>query len=346
MTGGTTAAPDLRTLIGAYLATRRALGFKLEGDGRVLFAFADHLDRSTAGDDQHVGPATGAHVTVEQALRFATVSPAASARSHALRLSAIRLFARWAQLLDPRIEVPEARLLPARASRPTPFIYTDAQVGDLLAAADELRPPIRAVTFRTLLALQAATGIRTGEALGLDVGDVDLGAGSRQATLTVTGKYGKTRTLPLHPTVAAGLAGYLTTRAALLPAANCPALLINTHGTRLGKGSVHPTFRAVADRAALTVASSASRPRLHDLRHTFAVNTMLEAYRSGADPAETLPLLATWLGHAEPSDTYWYLTGTAELMAAATERLERTRADSSRTNSADEARAARGADRS
>lgn len=331
MTGDPTGAPALRTLIADYLATRRALGFKLEGAGQVLFAFADHLDRIGAGDDQCDGAATGEHVTVEQALRFATASTSASARSHALRLSAIRLFTRWAQLLDPRIEVPPPRLLPARATRPTPFIYSQAQIGALLDACDQLRPRFRAVTFRTLLSLQAATGIRTGEATGLDVSDVDLG----QGTLTVTGKYGKTRMLPLHPTVADGLSGYLTARSALLPATHCPALLISSRGTRLGPGSVHPTFRALADRARLTAASTASRPRLHDLRHTFAVNTMLEAYRSGADPAATLPLLATWLGHAEPSDTYWYLTGTAELMAAATERLDRTRADSTRAVGAD-----------
>lgn len=141
-------------------------------------------------------------------------------------------------------------------------------------------------------------------------------------------------------TVADGLAGYLTTRGAMLPAAHCPALLISSRGTRLGPGSVHPTFRALADWAGLTAASTASRPRLHDLRHTFAVNTMLEAYRSGTDPAATLPLLATWLGHAEPSDTYWYLTGTAELMTAATERLDRTNANSTgdvRAGRADEA---------
>ena len=322
MTGARTAAPDLRTLIADYLATRRALGFKLEGVERLLLAFADHLDGSSPDGDAGL-------LTVEQALRFATANTGASARSHALRLSAIRLFARWAQLLDPQIDVPPTRLLPVRATRPTPFIYTDAQVGALLSAADQLRPRIRAVTFRTLLSLQAATGIRTGEALGLDVDDVDLGPGSGQGTLTVTGKYGKTRMLPLHPTVADGLTGYLATRAELLPAANCPALLVNTHGGRLGKGSVHPSFRAVADRAGLTEASTASRPRMHDLRHTFAVNTMLQAYHSGADPAATLPLLATWLGHAEPSDTYWYLTGTAELMAAATERLDHARGHSS-----------------
>lgn len=306
MTDGSRVAPDLRTLIGDYLVMRRALGFKLEGTGRILFAFADYLDSSG-----------GQAVTVEHALRFATASAACSARSQALRLSAIRLFTRWAQLLDPTIEVPPSRLLPARPSRPAPFLYSEAQLGALLAAAEQLRPQIRAVTFRTLLSLQAATGIRTGEAIDLDSSDLD----TDQGTLTVTGKYGKTRLLPLHRTVTEGLTGYLDTRRQLLPAAHCPALLISTRGTRLGRGSIHPTFRAVAERAGLTASSSASRPRLHDLRHTFAVNTMLDAYRSDADPAATLPLLATWLGHAEPRDTYWYLTGTAELMAAATARL-------------------------
>lgn len=299
-------APDLRTLIGDYLAMRRALGFKLDGASRLLFAFADYLDDSEAQT-----------LTVEHALRFATASAGCSARSQALRLSAIRLFTRWAQLLDPTIEVPPPRLLPARATRPAPFLYSDTQLGTLLAAADQLRPQLRAVTFRTLLSLQAATGIRTGEAIGLDISDLDRD----QGTLTVTGKYGKTRLLPLHPTVTEALASYLGTRRQLLPATHCPALLINTRGTRLSRGSIHPTFRALVERAGLTANSSASRPRAHDLRHTFAVNTMLDAYRSGADPAATLPLLATWLGHAEPRDTYWYLTGTAELMAAATARL-------------------------
>ena len=331
MTSDPTGAPALRTLIADYLATRRALGFKLEGAGQVLFGLADYLDRSGAGDDERDAAATGEHVTVEQALRFATASAGASARSHALRLSAIRLFTSRARLLDPRTEVPPPRLLPARSTRPTPFIYTDAQLGALLDTADQLRPRFRAVTFRALLSLQAATGIRTGEAIGLNVNDVELD----QQTLTVTGKYGKTRMLPLHPTVADGLTNYLATRRGLLPAAHCPALFISSRGTRLGPGSIHPTFRALADQAGLTAASTASRPRLHDMRHTFAVNTMLEAYRSGADPAATLPLLATWLGHADPGDTYWYLTGTAEVMAAATERLDHTRADSTRAVKAD-----------
>ena len=139
--------------------------------------------------------------------------------------------------------------------------------------------------------------------------------------MTVTGKYGKTRLLPLHPSVLDGLDRYLGERDRLLPAAQCPALLVSIRGTRLRPQSVHPTFRALANQKGLVASSSAGRPRLHDLRHRFAVSTMLDAYRSGGDPAATLPLLATWLGHADPNDTYWYLTGTAELMAAATNRL-------------------------
>ena len=163
----------------------------------------------------------------------------------------------------------------------------------------------------------AATGIRTGEALGLDLTDLDVQA----ATLKVTGKYGKIRLLPLHPTVLDGLTAYLGERERLLPAANCPALLITSRGTRLTSQVVHPVFRALADSVGLTASSTACRPRLHDLRHTFAVSTMLQAYRSGADPAAVLAVLVTWLGHVDPNQTYWYLTGTAELLEAAAGRL-------------------------
>jgi integrase/recombinase XerD len=298
--------PPLRDLVADYLRVRRALGFKLEYTERLLFAFVEYLH------DQ--GAAT---VTVEHAVAFATAPAAASARWQALRLSAIRLFARWAHLMDPSVEVPPARLLPARVTRAAPYLYSDDEIAALLVAAAALAPAIRAATMTALISLMAATGIRTGEALALDVTDID----QRTGALTVTGKYGKTRMLPLHPSVLDGLTGYLDQRDKLLPAAQCPALLISTRGKRLRPQSVHPTFRALADQVGVVASSSAGRPRLHDLRHRFAVATMLDAYRNGGDPAATLPVLATWLGHADPNDTYWYLTGTAELMAAATDRL-------------------------
>jgi integrase/recombinase XerD len=299
---------DLEDMVADYLLVRRALGFKLDDAERILVQFVTYL---RAHDAQFV--------TVEHALGFAMAPTGVSPRWQALRLSAIRCFARWAQAIDPTVQVPPARLLPARPTRAAPYIYTVSEIGALIGAADQLRPAIRAATIRTLICLMAATGVRTGEVIGLDIASLDQQAG----TLKVTGKYGKTRMLPLHPTVLDGITGYLEQRDQLLPAANCPALLISTSGRRLHPGNVQHTFRGIAHSAGLVPVSSACRPRLHDLRHTFAVATMLDAYRSGGDPAMILPVLSTWLGHTQPGDTYWYLTGTAELLAAATARLER-----------------------
>jgi integrase/recombinase XerD len=300
----------LAALLGDYLQVRRALGYKLEYTEVLLRQFLTYLDEHGADT-----------ITIEHALGFATAPQEASPRWQALRLSAVRCFARWAAASDPTVQVPPAGLLPARPTRAAPYIYSPEQIQALLAAAEELRPAIRAATFTTLIALMAATGIRTGEAIALDVTSLDRAA----ATLRVTGKYGKTRLLPLHPSVLEGLSGYLDTRARLLPAQTCPALLISSTGRRLPPSTVHPTFRAIVAAAGLIPASSVCRPRLHDLRHTFAVTTMLDAYRTGADPAAVLPILSTWLGHTEPRDTYWYLTGTSELLDAAADRLARHR---------------------
>ncbi len=298
----------LEEMVADYLTVRRSLGYKLAGTEHLLGQFVAYLHHQ---DEQTL--------TVEHALAFATAPVDASRRWQALRLSAIRCFARWAQPSDASIQVPPTRLLPTRPSRATPYIYTAHEVAALLGATDQLRPPIRAATFRTLIGLMAATGIRTGEMIGLDIVDLDQQA----ETLTVTGKYARTRRLPLHPSVAEALVQYLDLRNRLLPAGACPALLISTRGARLHPSTVHRTFRGLVAEVGLRAVSPACRPRLHDFRHTFAVSTMLDAYTSGDDPAVVLPLLSTWLGHIHPSDTYWYLTGTAELMAAAADRLER-----------------------
>lgn len=308
MSTGQQELQNLQGLVADYLTVRRALGYKLDNAEHILGRFLGYLH------DHH------AHeVSVQHAVDFATAPPAGSPRTQALRLSAIRCFARWARCQDPDIEVPPGRLLPARPTRVAPYIYTAQEIQALLEAAGLLRPELRAATYRTLIGLMAATGIRTGEAIGLDIASLDRDG----HTLRVIGKYGKIRMLPLHPTVVDALTGYLHQRDRLLPAGHCPALLISSRGTRLRPSTVHPTFRELLQRAGLKPASSSCRPRPHDLRHTFAVSTMLDAYRSGGDPAVVLPVLATWLGHTEPRDTYWYLSGTAELFAAATERLER-----------------------
>lgn len=296
----------LRELVADYLSVRRSLGFKLGENERILARLTDYLDAAGA-----------TALTVEQAVAFATAG-GGSARTQALRLSAVRCFARWAHPQNPAVEVPPQRLLPARPTRSAPYIYTGDEVAALIRAAARLRPAMRAATFTALISLMAATGIRTGEAMSLNIADADF----ERATLTVTGKYGKVRMLPMHPTVAAGLAGYLQLRGRLLPGCSCPALLVSPRGRRLGHQTVHATFSQLTRAAGLRPVSSASRPRLTDLRHTFAVLVMLEAYQSGADPAAVLPVLATWMGHADPGSTFWYLTGTSELLAAAMQRLQ------------------------
>ena len=247
-TGGACRVTGLEQMVADYLRVRRSLGYKLGHAEYILTRFVDYVQASDAPYP----------VTVAHALAFATAPPGASPRWQALRLSAIRCFARWAHTVDPTIEVPPARLLPARPTRTAPYIYTSAEIAALLDAAARLRPAIRSATHHTLIALMATTGIRTGEAVGLDIADLD-----RQAsTLTVTGKYGKTRKLPLHQSTAAALTQYLQLRSQVLPAVACPALLISTRGNRLCPSIVHQTFRQLIAEAGLPMRSGASRPRL------------------------------------------------------------------------------------
>ena len=301
-------ATDLGQVVDDYLQVRRALGFQLKAEASLLARYLAFL--------QGRGEAM---ITVENALAFALADPALTVRGRALRMSAIRCFARWAVAVDPAVQVPPARLLAAHPTRPAPFIYTPAQIADLIGAADRLTPAMLAASMRTLIGLMAATGIRTGEALGLRITDWDRAAG----VLTVTGKYAKTRALPVHPSVSEALGGYLEGRRSLGTLNTSPLLLVSVTGRQLRSATVHPVFRDLTRRTGIATESPTCLPRLHDLRHTFAVNTMLDAYREPAgDPAATLALLSTWLGHADPTDTYWYLTGTSELMAAAAARAQ------------------------
>jgi integrase/recombinase XerD len=162
------------------------------------------------------------------------------------------------------------------------------------------------------------TGMRAGEAIGLDREDLD----ARHGLLTVHGKAGTTRQLPLHPSTMQALASYGELRDSRHPRPASPALFISLNGTRLIYKNVHRTFHQLTAAAGLRPRSAACRPRIHDLRHTFAVTTLAGWYRDGGDVAARLPLLSTWLGHASPDGTYWYLTGTPELLALAAGRLD------------------------
>jgi integrase len=197
-------------------------------------------------------------------------------------------------------------------------VYSDQQIEALRAATAALRGELRQATYRTLIGLLWVTGMRVGEAIGLDRADLDV----RHGVLTVReAKYSKSRELPLHASTVTALCGYLRLRDRHPRAKVSDALLISPTGTRLIYCNVHATFRQLRRQAGLQPRSPACRPRIHDFRHGFAVATLLGFYRAGVEVQPRLPLLATYLGHSHPRDSYWYLSAAPELMALAGQRL-------------------------
>ena len=291
-----------------YLAMRRALGFKLEKTGRLLrdFAvFAEAADAST--------------VTTGVAVAWAILPENASPVWPAQRLGMVRGFARYLQAVDPPAEVPPAGLLPARNRRVTPYIYSDADVAALMAAARMLRNPLKAATFETLIGLLSVTGMRGSEAMRLDDSDIDAGTGLLAVRAT---KFRKSRQLPLHPATLRALGGYQAVRDQLCPAPAAGSLLMSSTGARLCQATVQPAFRDLLRRAGIGQRTARPRPTIHGLRHSFAVKTLIGWYQDGQDVQARMPSLSTYLGHVAPAATYWYLTGTPELFALAAGRLE------------------------
>jgi integrase len=297
----------LSLAVADYLAVRRALGYKFARPEKLLAQLTDYLEQAGA-----------VTVTTEHALAWA-VLPGGDPSWRAYRLAVARGFAAWLRTVDPAAEIPPAGLIPSRKQRATPYLYTDAEVAALLTAASSLRFPLRTATYQTLIGLLAATGMRVGEAISLDRADAGLDAG----VLTVrNGKHGKSRLVPVHDTTALALRDYLLLRGRLCRDASTNAVLISPAGTRLLYCNVHATWKKLAASAGLRPRSGSCRPRIHDLRHSFAVRTMLDAYESGLDGQATLAALSTYLGHADPKATYWYLSAFPELMAAAGRRLD------------------------
>jgi integrase len=298
----------LRAELVEYLAVRRALGYKLETAERLLGQFIDYLD---ARGEQRI--------TIDAAVAWA-ILPGGHSGYHAHRLQTVRRFARYLRAADPQVEVPPPGVLTGRSRRATPYLYTDEQTAALIAAAETLGTAHRTATFQTLIGLLTVTGMRLGEAIGLDRDDLD----SRHDVLTVHGKYGKTRELPLHPSTVDALGRYLGRRDRPPSPPGERALLVSEAGTRLLASNAQHTFGRMRTRAGIAPRSPACRPRLHDIRHSFAVRTLLDAYRDEVDVGARLASLSTYLGHAEPAMTYWYLDAAPELMGLVAERLERS----------------------
>lgn len=310
MTGPMTG--PLRQPLADYLTLRRALGYKLARHEKLLAQFLTHLE--DAGITV---------VTVAAAVDWSVLPAGGDGYWWGYRLSVVRGFAKYLQALDPRHEVPPTDLLPQRSHRAVPYLYSDAEIAALIAAAGSLGTPLRRATFATLIGLLRVTGMRVGEAIALDRDDIDLTQGR---LLIRHGKFDKTRELWLHPTSVEALQRYQPRRDQLMAEPRSEAFFISTAGTRLAYCNVWETFHYLVGHCGLAPRSARCRPRIHDLRHTFVVTSMQQAYAAGEDGQRRLTLLSTWLGHADPASTYWYLSASPELMALAASRLETHRA--------------------
>jgi integrase len=295
-------AKELADRIAGYVALRRSLGYAFKKQAAILQALARYVEA-----EQFDGPLTG-----DLALRF-VLACQGSANSRAIRHSVVRRFCEYLAIYDPRTEALDPSALPRSRAVPPPRILSDAELASLMSACRRVSPdhPERSVVLTVLVGLLASTGLRSGEALRLDRGDVDLGQGVLQVRKT---KFRKDRLVPVHPTTLAALRRYAQYRDAAFPEPKDPAFFLSSRGNRLSPSGLHAASRAACALCDLKTV------RLHDLRHRFAVMRLAVWHREHADVQAMLPLLATYLGHARYTDTAYYVTGTAELLGLAADR--------------------------
>jgi integrase len=295
---------ELRQAVSEYVTLRRALGHQLRGYERYL--------SDLVADIEHGGTTT---LTIEAAVAWATKPADVLPMQWKTRLGIARGFARYLQTLDAATEVPPSNLLAFRRSRPAPYLYSPDEIQALLDATEQLTPSLRAATYRTMLGLLAVTGMRISEAIALDGSDVEV----RKRRLVIRDGKGGSRRLPLHPSTAEALEDYARARAQFYPAPTTPGFFISIVGTRVIYECFRETFAKLRSTAGLD--SRRPLPRVHDLRHGFAVETLLDWHRTDLDVAARLPLLGAWMGHRHPASTYYYLQASPELLALAAQRL-------------------------
>lgn len=294
-----------------YLAYRHDLGYKLRGEGRYLRKFGRYADRVN-----HRGP-----LTTELAVRWARLPATQDQLAWARRLELVRCFARYLAILEPGTEIPPQGLLGPAHRHKTPHVYSDNEVSALISAALQLRSidRLKPQTYSMLIGLLACTGLRISEALRCTRFDFD----AHQGVLTIRKtKFGKSRLVPLHPSVTKKLLIYGRDRDRLVPLPQTDRLFISDRGKQLHYQRVREVFRMLCDSLGIVGRGCRPRPGIHDLRHTFACRRVERWYNAGVDVVHSIAALSTYLGHATIRDTYWYLTATPELLERAAARFE------------------------
>lgn len=277
------------------LALRRAAGFAMQT--------AEYLLKSCARFAAERGET---HVRTQTAIDWAALGPSVAQRD--ARLKAVCRFARAIRIEDDRRQAPPAKYFGARKKRRQPYICRAQDIGRLLAAALRLHPKggLRPQTYATLIALLASTGLRISEALRLNMAGI-----TPDGLLIRQTKFRQTRLVPLHDTATAGLAHYLRQRR---PRSGDDPVFIGRHGRRLRYQAVKDTFDGLVIKADIGPAPGNRRPRLHDLRHTFAVRALQASPPGRTGTGRHMVALATYLGHVNIYSTYWYLEAAADLM--------------------------------
>lgn len=297
--------------LAAYIDLRRRLGFKLESQAAVLRRLDAYVHRR-----RYRGQLTQAFV-----VGFATSGETVSRTECWRRYQFVRHFAEYLAAFDPTTPRLDPKALPRVTERPPVHVYTDVELARLLREARRVSPrhPFRGITLHAMIGLAAATGLRIGEVVRLDKGDVDF---ERGVVTILHTKFKKDRLVPIHPTVATMLRRYLVARDAACRG-DSPALFVSTRSQRFARNTIDGAFKVVAVRAGLR-GPTGKGPSFHGLRHRFAVRRLVAWYRDGVDVQGMLPALATYLGHVRYSDTAYYLTATSELMALAATRYHRS----------------------
>jgi integrase/recombinase XerD len=291
-----------------YVALRRSVGFALKEADWLLPGFVRYLQEHDAE-----------HVSTELALAFATLPTGVLPVTHRARLGAVRGFTQYLHNLDPKHQVPPQDVLPAHYSRVTPYLYSDEDVVRLIAAAAALTPAIRAHTFQTMIGLLAVSGLRLGEAIMLGRDDINY---DRSLLVVRHAKLGIVREVPLHSSSLLALADHARLRDQHYPSPVGSTFFLNQSGRALRARTVSGTQRTLIAAAGLEPRGQRCRPRTHDLRHSFAVHTLIDWYRDGVDVDARMPLLSQVLGHVNPANTYWYLQAAPELLTLVAARLE------------------------
>ena len=292
-----------------YIAYKRSLGYLIKVESQELRRFAKYTR-----DIEHKGS-----LTAELAIQWASLDNNFTRKYMARRLETLHTFAVYISAFDAQAQIPQSGIFGKAHLRTAPYIYTEGEVLSLMHHAGRLYSPdgIRAYTVASAIGLMYATGIRVSELTSLKIANVRIKEGY---VFINSSKFKKDRLVPLHYTVIARLSEYRAFIERKIGVKNDDDyFFVTSYGRRFNTRAFEYAFQLIRP---LVFCDAERPPRLYDLRHTFACNTLKRWHETGDDVNWKLYLLSTYMGHVKPEDTYWYLSATPELLGIAARKFQ------------------------